>query len=169
MKKILLLLVAFVLIAGPKLFGQTVVNESKPPKAVCGVTIHPLVVVDDLETDMESMSLDPNNIESITILKNGSALEKYGEKGKEGAILIKTKPGTQFYKITDFVDPLKDLNKSVSKIQLNGKLLPDANKLLIDKTAFTNSMVSTECKLGTSLKVSSEDILVISTRFAEKK
>ena len=169
MKKCFLLLVAVVLIGSVKLFSQTIVNESKPTKVVCAVTIHPLVVVDDLETDMESMSLDPNNIESITILKNGSAMEKYGEKGKEGVILIKTKPGTQFYKITDFVDTVKDLNKTVTRIELNGKLLPDVNKLLIDKTAFTNSKVTTECTLGTSLKVSSEDILVISTRFAEKK
>ncbi|MGZ3924662.1 MAG: TonB-dependent receptor plug domain-containing protein [Flavisolibacter sp.] len=169
MKKCFVLLVAVAFLGDSHLFSQTLVSENKPSKAVGAVTMHPLVVVDGIETDMESMSLDPNNIESITVLKNGSAEAKYGEKGKEGVILITTKRGTQFYKINDFVDPAKDLNKSVAKVQLNGKLLPDKNKLLIDRTAFTNTMISSECMAGTSAKVSSVDILVISTRFAQKK
>lgn len=169
MKKTSFLLIIAVCILSSQVFGQTIVYESKPPKAFNGAVLHPLVLVDNLETDMESMSVDPNNIETISVLKNGSALDKYGEKAKDGAILITTKPGTQFYKITDFVDSSKDLNKNVTKIQLNGKLLPDANKLLIDKTAFTSSMLSTECKLGASLTASPEETLVISTKFAGKK
>ena len=130
---------------------------------------HPLVVVDDFETDMESMSIDPKNIESISILKNGASARKYGDKAKDGVIVITMKPNSQFLKITDFIDPSKDLNKNVSRIQLNGKLLTDMNKLLIDKTAFANSMISTECKAGNDLRSLPEETLVISTKFADKK
>ena len=67
----------------------------------------PLVLVDGFETDMESMVLPPDHIESITILKAKSAVESYGDKANKGVIVIVTKPGTQFYKIADFVDASK--------------------------------------------------------------
>ena len=35
--------------------------------------------------------LDPNKIESVTVLKGDSAIEKYGDKGKNGVVIIKTK------------------------------------------------------------------------------
>jgi hypothetical protein len=172
MKQTLLLLVAVLLLASARVSSQTIVNEARPVKSICTVSyqpVHPLVVVDDFETDMESMSLDPKNIESITILKNGPSTKKYGDKAKDGVIVITTKPNIQFFKITDFIDPSKDLNKNVSRIQLNGKILMDMSKLLIDKTAFTNSMISTECKAGNDLKSLPEETLVISTKFADKK
>jgi len=166
MKKTILL-VALIVVGSSKLLSQAVANETFSIKATGTVTVHPLVLVNGFETNMESMAVDPNNIESITVLKNGSALDQYGDKAKDGAILITTKPGIQFYTITDFVDPSKNLNKSVSKIELNGKLLLDISKLLIDKTALPDSMISTEgkpvvdCNLG--------DRLVINTKFAGKK
>ncbi|MBN8858983.1 MAG: N-acetylmuramoyl-L-alanine amidase [Sphingobacteriales bacterium] len=36
-------------------------------------------------------SVDPNDIESITVLRDGTAIEKYGEKGRNGVIEIITK------------------------------------------------------------------------------
>ena len=36
-------------------------------------------------------SIDPSSIESINVLKDGSAKEKYGKKGKNGVIEIITK------------------------------------------------------------------------------
>ena len=39
-------------------------------------------------------ALDPNKIERVTVLKDKSATELYGEKGKNGVLLITLKQGT---------------------------------------------------------------------------
>jgi hypothetical protein len=55
----------------------------------------PLYIVDGREMDRDSVShLHTYDIESITVLKNSTYIEKYGERGRNGVILIKLKyPG----------------------------------------------------------------------------
>jgi hypothetical protein len=51
-----------------------------------------LFIIDEKEvTKKEFDNLDPNNIATINIFKGESATEKYGNKGKDGAIVITTK------------------------------------------------------------------------------
>ena len=54
-----------------------------------------LIIVDGKEapTEYDMNSLSPNNIESISVLKNENATKLYGDKGKNGVIIIKTKKG----------------------------------------------------------------------------
>ena len=53
---------------------------------------HPLVVIDGKTVDFEKMKdVDPKTIESIDVLKDKSGIEKYGEKAKNGVIVITTK------------------------------------------------------------------------------
>ena len=50
---------------------------------------HPLVIVNGTEMPYDKfVSISPNIIKSITVLKNKEALTKYGEKGKDGVILV---------------------------------------------------------------------------------
>ena len=58
-----------------------VVGENKP---------NPLYLVDGVEKT-GIVNIDPNDIESIEVLKDAKATAKYGEKGKNGVILIQTK------------------------------------------------------------------------------
>lgn len=52
----------------------------------------PLFIVDGEEVSKEKFrELDPKQIESMTVLKDKPAIEKYGDKAKDGAIVIKTK------------------------------------------------------------------------------
>ena len=51
----------------------------------------PLYIVDGKEVKKEDYDLDPNKIESVNVLKGKAATEKYGKKGKDGVIIIKTK------------------------------------------------------------------------------
>ncbi len=52
----------------------------------------PMVLIDDVEVSTETMNkLDPQRIESVTVLKDVSATAKYGKKGKYGVILITTR------------------------------------------------------------------------------
>ncbi|SHJ80075.1 TonB-linked outer membrane protein, SusC/RagA family [Arenibacter nanhaiticus] len=51
----------------------------------------PLVLVDGIPMDMND--LDPNTIESVTVLKDASAAAIYGARAANGVIVIKTKRG----------------------------------------------------------------------------
>jgi TonB-linked SusC/RagA family outer membrane protein len=52
----------------------------------------PLIVLDGFETTLERMmDLDNNEIELVTLLKDGSATALYGSRGANGIIVIKTK------------------------------------------------------------------------------
>jgi len=51
----------------------------------------PLIIIDDQIVDIKLDSIDESKIESITILKDKSAKKIYGEKGKDGVVIIATK------------------------------------------------------------------------------
>lgn len=51
----------------------------------------PLILVDGVERSFNN--IDPEDIESFTVLKDASATAVYGVRGANGVIIIKTKPG----------------------------------------------------------------------------
>jgi TonB-linked SusC/RagA family outer membrane protein len=54
---------------------------------------NPLVLVDNVEMSLDA--IDPNNIESISVLKDASAAAIYGSRAANGVVLITTKRGKQ--------------------------------------------------------------------------
>jgi len=71
-----------------------------------GITAgNPVCIVDGKEVD-DLKSIDPNSIESISVLKEGSGLALYGKKGRGGIIIVKTKKTA--YKAPSFLSPAKD-------------------------------------------------------------
>lgn len=55
-----------------------------------------LIVVDgEVKEGMKLNTLNPNDIVSFTVLKDETAIKKYGEKGKNGVIEIRTKAAAQ--------------------------------------------------------------------------
>ncbi|MCX2681580.1 hypothetical protein OOZ15_16620 [Galbibacter sp. EGI 63066] len=51
-----------------------------------------LLIIDDKEATEEELSeINPDDIGSVMVLKEAKAIEKYGEEGKNGVIVIKTK------------------------------------------------------------------------------
>lgn len=55
----------------------------------------PLIVVDGLPIDGGLSAINPNDIESFSILKDASATAIYGNRGSNGVILITTKKGSK--------------------------------------------------------------------------
>jgi len=54
---------------------------------------NPLIVVDGIVTGFKSVDhINPADIQSVTILKDAKAAERYGEKGRDGVIEIIIKP-----------------------------------------------------------------------------
>ena len=62
----------------------------------------PLYVVDGVVVGTNSSFLNPNDIESIEILKDASATAIYGSRGANGVILITTKKGSRDNTYIDF-------------------------------------------------------------------
>ena len=81
--------------------GVTVINsDGLPGKGANGIQIRgvgtwantdPLIIVDGIERDFNM--IDPNEIETISILKDASATAVYGVRGANGVIMITTKRG----------------------------------------------------------------------------
>ena len=51
----------------------------------------PLIVIDDMVTSMSLSDINPNNVESITVLKDAAASSIYGALAANGVIVITTK------------------------------------------------------------------------------
>jgi len=68
------------------------VSDSTGIKVKSDLEKFPLVMLDGIEITYEEMQkLNPDRIGSISVLKDQSAFALYGEKGKDGVILITTK------------------------------------------------------------------------------
>ncbi len=85
-----------------KVAGLTVVNKGGDPNrnstvrlrgiSTIGGNAEPLVVIDGVLGGSLN-NVDPNDIENITVLKDGSAAAIYGTRGSSGVILVTTKSG----------------------------------------------------------------------------
>ncbi|QNK61617.1 TonB-dependent receptor [Pedobacter sp. PAMC26386] len=57
-------------------------------------TTTPLIIVDDIEVTVDQINqIDPNEIESLSILKDASTTAVYGVRGANGVVVIKTRRG----------------------------------------------------------------------------
>ncbi len=63
-----------------------------------GANTQPLVVVDGI-IGASLDNVDPNDIENINVLKDGSAAAIYGSRGSSGVIIVTTKKGTSSDKV----------------------------------------------------------------------
>ena len=78
-------------------FPEDKVTKEKPVIRIRGVKSspgkEPLVLVDGREAVLDSIK--PERIESITVLKDSMSVATYGEKGRNGVILVTMKKGTE--------------------------------------------------------------------------
>ncbi|TQM49226.1 TonB-linked SusC/RagA family outer membrane protein [Arcticibacter tournemirensis] len=94
----------------------------------------PLVLVDGVERGFND--IDPEDIESLTVLKDASATAVYGVRGANGVILIKTKPGkigkptvsTDYYEsITSFTKRV-DLSNGITYMNAVNEALANSGQ-----------------------------------------
>ncbi|WP_321997365.1 TonB-dependent receptor plug domain-containing protein [Draconibacterium orientale] len=67
----------------------------------------PLIFLDGEKFTGDVNDIDPNDIESMDVLKDASAIETFGEEGKDGVILIRTK--------LSYINSVLDLRKFIAK------------------------------------------------------
>ncbi len=74
------------------------------------VTDNVLYIIDGKEATSEEVNtISPNDIESISVLKDENAVKLYGEKGRNGVIIIKTKTKKTSFKF--FTVPTQQTNE----------------------------------------------------------
>jgi TonB-linked SusC/RagA family outer membrane protein len=66
-----------------------------------GANLGPLVIIDGV-IGGDLANVDPNDIESINVLKDGSAAAIYGTRGSSGVILVQTKKGKKGTAVIDY-------------------------------------------------------------------
>ena len=66
-----------------------------------GANLGPLVIIDGV-IGGDLNNIDPNDIESINVLKDGSAAAIYGTRGSSGVILVQTKRGKKGTAVIDY-------------------------------------------------------------------
>lgn len=106
----------------------------------------PLVLVDGVERSFND--IDPEDVESLTVLKDASATAVYGVRGANGVIIIKTKPGrigkpvvsvdyyetvTQFTKRAELIDGIDYMNIANEALR-NGGQQPKYSEEYIQRT-----------------------------------
>ncbi len=69
----------------------------------------PLLIVDGEKLDGNINDIDPNDIQSITVLKDEQAMTIYGEKAKDGVIIINTKN----YQLNTMIDVRNFIAKNI--------------------------------------------------------
>ena len=109
-------------------------------------TSSPLILVDGVERPFNDV--DPEDVESLTILKDASATAVYGVRGANGVIIIKTKPGRigkptinadyyesfiRFTKKVDLADGIAYMNAANEALRNDG-LAPKYSEQYIDNT-----------------------------------
>ncbi|TRX71171.1 SusC/RagA family TonB-linked outer membrane protein [Carboxylicivirga sp. M1479] len=68
-------------------------GKDLPWLRIRGASVNPLIIVDGYERDLSF--INPEEVESISVLKDGAALAIYGMKGANGAIVVTTKRGIE--------------------------------------------------------------------------
>lgn len=114
--------------------GVTIISKSEEVKLKDRKN-PPLYLLDGKEIDAAEMKdLDANSIKEINVLKGENAINKYGEKGKNGVIEIKTKTKDQQSASKEKVI-IKANNKTSPIYYVNGKAVTneDFNKIAPDK------------------------------------
>ncbi|WP_066220863.1 M56 family metallopeptidase [Formosa haliotis] len=105
----------------------------------------PIYILNGKEISKDEMNkIAPENIDSVFVLKGEKAIEKYGEKGKHGVVVITTKPKDAIKVRATKASPktvLESSSKNPPLAFLNGKEISREEMEAIDPDTIDNIMV----------------------------
>lgn len=113
-------------ISGLKTGKETEPTISIGGKQLAGI---PLYIVDGVKVKTIE-GLDPKNIESISVLKDVSSIDIYGEEGRNGTVLITTKKGLDL-SVTGVQGKVNDAGSDKEESTLTLRGIPEDKKPLI--------------------------------------
>lgn len=100
--------------------GLISTGNNQPLFVVDGVPFNSVTNSNGVSGTSRSLDIDPNNIESVNVLKGLSATALYGSDGRNGVILITTKAGT-----SKFMNKKNEITITASTFVNNIANLPD--------------------------------------------
>lgn len=104
-----------------------------------------LYVIDGMPTFSDCSAINVQNIESRNVLKGERATGLYGYRAKNGVLIFKTKPNTQFLNFKNIVKEFK-ISKADQflPIVLNKHFVDEKEYLLLDKSAIISVKILDE-------------------------
>lgn len=112
----------------------------------------PIYIVDG-KKQLSLDNIDPDNIETVSVLKGKGAIDLYGEEGKNGVILVATKKGKQNPLVEEFTNTA---DQPSVKVSTNTKSL--TSKPEPDKDPVVMGIKSNKV---TSLEAGNDNVLLI--------
>lgn len=100
------------------------------------ITGSPIYVIDGVEkSSFDIDKLNSDDVESMNILKGEKAISKYGDKGKNGVVVITTKKNENVNSVSKSIDALRNSNSSVVDpiYILDGKILEKSELEKLDR------------------------------------
>jgi hypothetical protein len=93
----------------------------------------PLLLVDTFQTDFNSFLVDAGNIKSMQVIKDSAGTRPYGEKGRNGVILIHIRENTTLLRLPALLDHF-NIPDSLRRLRLsiNEAIVRQPALLLID-------------------------------------
>jgi TonB family protein len=104
--------------------SSALLGNPAPFGSATGKTNQPLILVNGKESGQTLNNIDPATIESVNVLKDKTATKKYGEKGKNGVILINTKTSYNSEQV-DLITIAKTTNNQGDPIFYKVDTLPE--------------------------------------------
>lgn len=139
------------LLLGANVCAQTKLAIEKPketqrvricmPSRANLIENQPLYVIDNVPMNRQIMgSLSPDNIEEIKVLRAEEALSKYGDKGKNGVLMIFLKKKVKFISLTAILEKIKPKHRKLP-IYLGEQRLTDFKDIYFAKANFDKAKV----------------------------
>lgn len=131
------------LLPGGPAFAQTAPQLPTQPTTIrlhCAPAVNdsakPLVVVDTFVTQLDYLVLDPASIESINVLKDKAAIGKWGDRGRNGVIVITSKRSSRLLTINGLYDHYAvPAWQRKLRVCINEKPVDHPELILVDLTA----------------------------------
>jgi hypothetical protein len=105
----------------------------------------PMLLVGKLITDFDHLVLDTKEIKSIEVLKDSTAISKYGDAAKFGVIIIYPKPRVKFLRVDKIFTNynLSDEDKKL-RIRINKAIIRNPQMILIEQSQIEKVEVTTD-------------------------
>lgn len=141
-KSVLTLTGLFFLLAAT---AQTTIRRMDAPRTI-NLDNQPLFIIDDsVVTDMSYMELNPENITSVTVLKDSTAVASYGPKARNGVIIIHTNHKPMFLNLEGILDQYNITGASRKlRVCIDNVLVKNSNRIALNPSEILRAEVITD-------------------------
>jgi hypothetical protein len=105
----------------------------------------PYTLVNKDVADLKLLFINPTQIDSLIVLKETAAIAVYGQKAKDGAVIVHTKPGTQLLRVQDVLARynISPANQQL-RICVNKTLIQRPDLLLVEAGEIIGVEITTD-------------------------